>query len=244
MRSADVIVARMSKETRADRRRGNPSASKAKKRIITGPVVAFVVLVLLVAGVAVFQNSLHSADVNAVSATPTPNATGSEDAGAIQLVDGKAIGAAVLSGGDTASGGQGNPVDDIACAAQEFATLHVHAHIALFDHGKQIQIPSGVGIASSTRCLYWVHTHDATGIIHIEAPIFRAFTLGNFFDIWGQPLSTTHIAMFTGTVKSYVNGALYDADPRGIPLRAHQQITLEVGPPFVDPPRYRFPKVE
>ncbi|HEX9235017.1 MAG TPA: hypothetical protein VF972_01920 [Actinomycetota bacterium] len=30
-----------------------------------------------------------------------------------------------------------------------------------------------------------IHTHDATGIIHIESPTPRTFTLGEFFDVWG-----------------------------------------------------------
>jgi len=34
----------------------------------------------------------------------------------------------------------------------------------------------------------WLHTHAADGIIHTESPVERTYTLGDFFDIWGQPL--------------------------------------------------------
>jgi len=42
-------------------------------------------------------------------------------------------------------------------------------------------------------CLYWLHTHVADGIIHIETPGERSFTLGEFFDIWNQPLVRTKL---------------------------------------------------
>ena len=29
----------------------------------------------------------------------------------------------------------------------------------------------------------WLHTHAADGIVHIESPVDRTYTLGNFFDV-------------------------------------------------------------
>jgi hypothetical protein len=46
-------------------------------------------------------------------------------------------------------------------------------------------IPPQIGIIPD-KCIYWLHTHDGTGIIHIESPIKRDFTLGQFFDIWAK----------------------------------------------------------
>ena len=113
--------------------------------------------------------------------------------------------------------------------------------------GKQITIPSQVGIvdgAGHAPCLYWIHTHDASGIVHIESPYNIAFTLGQFFDIWGQPLGSTRVASFNGPVRAYVNGAAYNGDLHAIPLVTHQEITLEVDNPVVPPPHYLFPKDE
>jgi hypothetical protein len=129
--------------------------------------------------------------------------------------------------------------------------VHVHAHLSLFLKGAQIAIPYGIGIVRPFEVtngfvgtgsgIYWLHTHDATGIIHVESPDNRTYTLGQFFDIWGQTLNAREVAGLTGVVRAYVDGKRYSGDPRGIVLSAHTQITLEVGAPFVPPPVYVFP---
>lgn len=167
------------------------------------------------------------------------------------LVQGSTIGAAAFADGDTPSGGIGDPVDGTSCATMEQLAYHIHAHLSLFVDGRQVAVPRGVGIAPprqvqqgfvvSGSCFYWLHTHDATGIIHIESPVQKTFTLGDFFDIWGEPLSTTDLAGTSGTVAAYVGGKPYTGDPRSIPLTAHEQITLAVGAAPARIPSYAFP---
>ncbi len=154
------------------------------------------------------------------------------------MADGGVLGTPSFPDGDTARGGHGQPVVGIGCQAMEGAVLHIHSHLALFVAGKQRAIPPHVGIVG--QCLYWVHTHDAEGIIHMESPKYRAFTLGDFFHIWGQPLGIKTVATFKGPVSIYVNGARYKGDPNAIPLSTHQQIVLEIGK-TVSPPNYIFP---
>lgn len=159
------------------------------------------------------------------------------------------VGKAVFPPGDTASGGNGQPVDGIQGLSQEMLAVHIHAHLSLFDRGEQIAVPLGIGIVNPRAmngfaggsALYWLHTHDATGIIHVESPDARTYTLGQFFDIWGRPLSTTNVAGMQGAVHAFVDGRPYSGDPRAIVLTAHEQITLEVGEPIVSPPVYTFP---
>lgn len=122
--------------------------------------------------------------------------------------------------------------------------LHTHSHLSLFVNGKQLQIPQYIGIVPTgerTVCLYWIHTHDPSGVIHVEAPEIHEYTLGNFFDIWGEDLRSDQVGPYHGPVTAFVNGGKYDGDVAQIPLRAHQQITLEVGTPVVPPPNYSFP---
>jgi hypothetical protein len=54
-------------------------------------------------------------------------------------------------------------------------------------------------------------------------------TLGDLFDLWGQPLSRTRLAGFSGRVSAFVGGRARAGDPRTIPLTRHTQIVLEVG---------------
>lgn len=178
-------------------------------------------------------------------ATPTPGPNASSTP--VQLINDVPVGAAAFANPIKANPHNGAPVDGITCIATEQTMLHIHAHLALFIDGKQLQVPAGIGIAPvpPAGCLYWIHTHDTSGIIHIEAPQLNPpaggpYTLGMLFDIWGQPLTPDDIAGKTGPVTAYVNGARWNGNLRDIPLVAHQQVTLEVGK-SVPPPNYAFP---
>lgn len=213
-----------------------------------------VVVVLIIAAFGIVRWQQNNA-LNAAYATPSPQPTASGGPTPIPLQDGTALGKAMIPvgkmGADTKSGGQGQPIDGISCAGMEYATLHVHPHLAIFYHGQQVQVPRLIGGAAvpPQGCLYWIHTHDASGIIHIESPVLApqgssGFILGMLFDIWGQPLARDDVAGLKGPVTAFVNGEKYDGDLRAIPLMAHQLITLEVGTPVVPPPNYSFPPNE
>jgi hypothetical protein len=77
----------------------------------------------------------------------------------------------------------GQPIAGIPCDREEGTAFHVHAHLNVFVDGKPYPVPEGVGIVGR-MCLYWLHTHDQSGIVHVEAPQRRIFTLDQFFDIW------------------------------------------------------------
>ncbi len=92
----------------------------------------------------------------------------------------------------------------------------------------------------SGSCFYWLHTHTEDGVIHIESPVQRTFTLADFFAIWGQPLSSSQVASAQGSVIAYVNDMRWSGDPNQIPLQAHLLIQFDVGPDV--PPRpFTFP---
>jgi hypothetical protein len=170
---------------------------------------------------------------------------------AIPLVQGTQVGVSMFEPGDTAKGGNGQPVDGIDGSSHEMLAVHIHAHLALFSKGQQIAIPYAIGIVRPFQAnngfvgmgsgIYWLHTHDATGIIHVESPDARTYTLGQFFDIWGEPLDTHTVAGLKGAVRAYVDGKPYKGNPRDIVLTAHLQITIEVGGPTMAPPVYVFP---
>jgi hypothetical protein len=154
----------------------------------------------------------------------------------------------------TASGAAGDAVDHISCQTGEQTLFHIHAHLAIFVNGRARQIPAGIGIPGAqaretTRgpfvangtCFFWLHTHVADGIIHVESPVQRTYNLGDFFDEWGQPLGPGHAGPATGRVVALYNGKVYLGNPRDIPLTAHAQIQLDVGTPLIAPQPVSFP---
>jgi len=146
------------------------------------------------------------------------------------------------SPGDTSSGGQGQTVDGIQCNAGEMLNFHVHAHLTILRNGKQVLVPPYIGIVDNT-CLYWLHTHDDSGIIHMEAPTERTFNLRQLFDIWGYPLSATGVATYdvpNGDLTVFVDGKQWTGDPYDIELVSHTQVVIELGT-VVPPPPYVFP---
>jgi hypothetical protein len=161
-------------------------------------------------------------------------------------------GAAPLTG--TATKATGQKVDGISCQGSEQVLFHIHAHLTIFVNGSPRQVPAGIGIPDaraqntaqgpfidSGKCFYWLHTHAADGIIHTESPIQRTYTLGDFFDEWGQPLGPDQVGPHNGHVTALYNGQVYQGNPRDIPLTRHAQIQLEVGSPLVAPEKITWP---
>ena len=149
----------------------------------------------------------------------------------------------------------GQQIDGITCQASEQVLFHIHAHLTIFIDGVPRQVPAGIGIAppygieqtasgafiARATCFMWLHTHSADGIIHTESPTQRMYTLGDFFDLWGQPLSRQRLGPSRGPVTALFDGRLFTGDPRQIPLLAHAQIQLEVGKPLLAPEHIAFP---
>jgi hypothetical protein len=136
-------------------------------------------------------------------------------------------------------------VDGIHCGATEQLAYHIHAHLAVFVNGTEYALPGGIGIPGSAmygtprgpvaaggKCFYWLHTHTSDGIIHVESPTERIYTLGDFFDEWHQPLSADRVGAAKGRITAFVNGKLWRKSVRDIPLIPHADIQLEIGSPI------------
>jgi hypothetical protein len=130
-------------------------------------------------------------------------------------------------------------ISGIECNRSEQLNYHIHSGLDIFIDGVQQQIPSNIGILPSPSCLYWLHTHSADGIIHVEAPEAREFTVGQFLDIWEQTL-TNSTAFFDSVsdmpVTAYVDGQRFEGDYRTIPLESLREIVLAYGTPPEDIP--------
>jgi hypothetical protein len=144
---------------------------------------------------------------------------------------------------------QGATVDGVECAPVEQLAYHIHSHLQVYVNGQPRTLPGAIGIVgplppqqtpdgpfyTGGECIYWLHTHTSDGIVHVESPTVRVYTLGNFFDEWGQPLSRTRVASAKGRVTAFLNGKRWTQDPRAIPLLPHASIQLDVGAPTVPP---------
>ena len=240
-------IARMRAEQARRRRRRIRLASGTAAATVIGVAAAIFLAVTGSSGAAGGTPSglrlVPLSTLGALQPAPAPGVTGPEGV--------PVPAAAPLA--DTATAATGQPVDQISCQTGEQTLFHIHAHLAVFVNGKARRIPAAIGIAGAQvqqtpngpyiatgTCFYWLHTHAADGIIHIESPVQRTYTLGNFFDEWGQPLGPAQAGSATGRVVALYNGQVYQGNPRDIPLTAHAQIQLEIGTPLITPQPVTF----
>ena len=81
---------------------------------------------------------------------------------------------------------------------------HIHPLLKITVDGTEEQIPANIGIDQG--CMAEVHTHDATGQLHIESTIHgKLFKMSDFFAVWGRTLEREGY-----TVAIIVNGAEVD----------------------------------
>jgi hypothetical protein len=208
-------------------------------------VLSMLIGALLLAGCGSSNSSsstTQSSSASGSSNTTSSSSSGSSNTQAQLGFEGIPIqtGAAVAPASTTQTG----TVNGIQCGSKEQLAYHIHAHLTVFDNGQARSIPGGIGIpgsqvvqttegpvASGGQCIYWLHTHAPDGVIHVESPTQRIYTLGDFFDEWHQPLSANQVGDVKGKVSAVVDGKPWTKSIRAIPLDPHQVIQLNVGSP-------------
>ncbi len=136
--------------------------------------------------------------------------------------------------------------------SQEGSAVHTHQHLDIFINGKSVSVPSDIGFNKRARFISSIHTHDTSGVIHVESPTVQKFTLGQFFDIWGVQFTENAIGQYlssaTSTIQVYVNGQKFYGNPRNVELNPHAEIVLAYGKPNelpkTIPASYTFPAGE
>ncbi|WP_433733091.1 hypothetical protein ACQP0C_12550 [Nocardia sp. CA-129566] len=127
-------------------------------------------------------------------------------------------------------------------------TYHYHAHLDVIVFGQPVVVPALIGIDDARRLGSPMHTHDATGIVHLESAEDIPFTLGQFCTEWGQPLTADqvgpiHLTPFEA-VQLYVNGVRFPGDPASYRFAPYDEIALVVGTRSMNPvvpTHYDFP---
>lgn len=136
--------------------------------------------------------------------------------------------------------GTGQPVDGVGCARNE--NYHIHTLLTIYRDRARLAMPDMIG---RSGCTYELHTHDASGVIHIETDVPKKFMLSQYFSLWRQPYTGTNIAGLSGPFRFYLieDGKLtrYVGDPMAIELKAYREIVILSGknpPPVL--PKYRW----
>jgi hypothetical protein len=212
----------------------------------TRSLIAALAGVVLLAGCGSSSSSSSTTSTPAASSTTTattastslPCTTGEMGFEAVPIECGVELAPASTTGNQ--------PVDGIHCAPIEQLAYHIHAHLAVYDNGALRPLPGGIGIPGSQveqtqegpvalggQCYYWLHTHAPDGVIHIESPTKRIYTLGQFFDEWHQPLTSDQVGNVKGKITAFVNGKVWTKSVRDIPLLPHLTIQFNVGEPAV-----------
>lgn len=204
------------------------AAAAAKRRsrnirLALWSAVGFAVVVVAVVAIVVIN---RPAAAKPGAAAPT-TASGTQAAGTQNVVGGPPWGAPRDASAAVAAAG-------LSMLDQEGTALHIHAHLDVFANGAPVTVPAELGIDEARQKISPLHSHDTSGVIHIESPDKSAtFTLGEFFAEWQVSLSADHIGGLTvdGThqLKAYVDGKLYTGDPAAIPLTAHEEIAVVYG---------------
>lgn len=133
----------------------------------------------------------------------------------------------------------------------EGTRLHTHEHLDVYLNGKHVAVPAGIGIGREGGGVFFspLHTHDRTGILHVESTTPQPYTLGEFFRVWGVRLDAACIGSYCSgggrRLFAFVDGVRVRGDSARIPLRRHEEIVLAYGTaaelPKRIPSSYVFP---
>ena len=126
--------------------------------------------------------------------------------------------------------------------------MHIHPRLEILIDGQQIPIPANIGIdpnlwknhtlerygmPMSEICempyMSPLHTHDTSGVMHLESTVNRIYTLGEFFDVWGVRFNESCIldrCSDNGTMSMLVNG-VKNSEFRSHILKDGEQIRIE-----------------
>lgn len=109
------------------------------------------------------------------------------------------------------------------CEPTEHLVMHIHPTLKININGQAQPIPANIGIEgvgggdsshtqaqATASCLHFLHTHDASGTLHVESPVAMDYHLSDFFAVWGQAFTHDQIldskADDTHRVRMTVNG--------------------------------------
>ena len=130
----------------------------------------------------------------------------------------------------------------------EGTAVHIHQHLDLYVDGRKVTVPAGIGIDPAVGFAP-LHTHDPSGVLHVESPTVRTYTLGQFFAVWGVRFTPSCLGGSCAgggrRLRVFVDGKPVRGDPTALTLEPHQEIVIAFGTaaqlPSPVPSTYQFP---
>lgn len=101
----------------------------------------------------------------------------------------------------------------LTCDPEMANGFHIHPTLEIVANGENVPVPPNIGVQQT--CMTALHTHTPDGVIHVESPEKRDFTLADFFAVWDEPFSQDEILGFkadaTHRVRITVDGREVDS---------------------------------
>jgi len=110
--------------------------------------------------------------------------------------------------------------------------LHHHIRLWIYVDGQPVAVPANIGL--SPQAASPLHTHDETGLVHVESadPDFQP-VLAQFMDVWGLYFTQTCLgdACNDGDrqLRVFLDGQEYTGDPTLLPLTDQAALVITMG---------------
>ncbi|MFI7190026.1 hypothetical protein ACIBQ0_09855 [Nocardia nova] len=118
--------------------------------------------------------------------------------------------------------------------AEEGAVAHIHIHLDVLVDDKPVAVPANIGVDRVSGRMSPLHTHDNSGVVHIESPVQRRYSLGELFSEWNVSLSESNVGALRAAddkaLHVYVDGQLRQGNPAAITFNEHDEVALVYGP--------------
>lgn len=110
---------------------------------------------------------------------------------------------------------------------------HIHALLHIYVNGLLSPLAANIGLEPAKHLESSMHTHDHTGVIHMEAPHPFKYTLGDFFMVWGVKFGPAQLGSLKGLggdhLHFFLNGRPL-SDPADLVLHNRDSVVIGYGP--------------
>jgi hypothetical protein len=109
---------------------------------------------------------------------------------------------------------------------------HVHALLHVYVDGRVVTVPANLGISPGGEAFSSLHTHDTTGVLHLEATRPFAFRLSDVFAVWGVAFGRDRLGAYRDRGAErlwvYANGRPVEEPVRYV-IRRHDNVVVAFG---------------